>query len=54
MPQKLLFRMDGGLPPAAVPDDPITQTVGDILQRRLNPLPNPHDKTHPFLISKEI
>ena len=24
--RKLLFRMDGGLPPAAVPDDPITQT----------------------------
>ena len=49
------FKRVGGPPPAAVPDDPITQTVRDILQRRFNPLPNPyddeadlHDKTHPF------
>ena len=49
--RKQRFRTDGWLPPAAVPDDPIAQTVGDILQRRLNPLPNPHDKTHPFLVS---
>ena len=52
------FRTGGGPPPAAVPDDPIAQTVGDILERRLDPLPNPydddadpHDKTHHFLVS---
>ena len=44
------------LPPAAVPDDLTAQT--DILQRRFDSLSNPygddadpHDKTHPFLVS---
>ena len=43
--------------PAAIPDYPIVQTVGDILQRRFDPLPNPYDDdadphdTHPFLVS---
>ena len=54
--RKEWFRTSSG--PAAVPDDPIAQTIGDILQRRSDPLPNPydddadpHDKTHPFLVS---
>ena len=49
--RKERFRTDGGPPPAAIPDDPIPQTVGNILQRRFNLLPNTHDKTHPFLVS---
>ena len=54
--RKEWFRTGGG--PVAVPDDPIAQTVGDILQRRFGPLPNPYDddadsrdKKHPFLLS---
>ena len=55
--RKERFRPGCGAP-AAFPDDPIAQTVVDILQRRFDPLPNPyddvavpHDKTHPFLVS---
>ena len=60
MPQtgKNGFKWVVGPPPAAVQADPIAQTVGDILQRRFNPLPNlydddadPDDKTHQFLVS---
>ena len=56
--RKERFRTGGGPPPAGVPDDPIAQTVGDILQRRFKPLSNPydddadpHDKTHHFLVT---
>ena len=57
--RKERFRTGRG--PVAVPDDPIAQTVGDILQRRFDPLPNPYDddadprdKTHPFLLSAYV
>ena len=52
--RKERFRTGGGPPPAAVPDDPIAQIFGDILQRRFDPLLNPYDDDadpHPFLVS---
>ena len=54
--RKERFRMGGESAYATVPDDPITQTIGDILQKRFDPLSkpydddaDPHDKTHLFL-----
>ena len=41
--RKEWFRTGGEPSPAAVPDNPVAQTVGDILQGRFDPLPNPYD-----------